>query len=371
MVIILWFYFFGSGTSRMGKVEKHGGELELNFQLACISVFFIGSSIISLVVRYHSVSEIAPTIPENIFEVALTVFLTLSFLHAASVWFARHRHARQLSAVSLMQSLASSYFYATERFGLAPEVVSVSGQRVSLNRHIYWMVSISLLFVVGNSLQGRHGDLGSSRLPTQVAHIALMLVTGYIWQLNSNRIYQFVNVSLSMYAWCILLQSMRSNMLHACKKYKLNLELSGPFESIKRFALMNWIAFPLVNFLGFAGMLSPVNEEAGYMMADLFAKLISASIIQSGLIHVDHIKRAQAVSIAMSRHLGEAPSRSFEESRSFEPDCTSDGRSLLTRSLGYNSCDANCLVGRRARDYPRSKVTFSGIAMVKTFESQH
>ena len=100
------------------------GHGKLNFQLACISVFFIGSSIISLVVRYHSVSEIAPTIPENIFEVALTVFLTLSFLHAASVWFARHRHARQLSAVSLMQSLASSYFYATERFGLAPGELS-------------------------------------------------------------------------------------------------------------------------------------------------------------------------------------------------------------------------------------------------------
>jgi hypothetical protein len=334
-------------------------------------MFFVASSIISLAIRQYTASVIAPTIHPNTFKIALTVFLTLSFLHTVSLWFARHRHARQLSAVSLTQSLASSYFYFTEYVGLAPEIISVYGQRVSLNRHIYWMVSISLLFIIGNSLQGRHGDLGLSRVPRQVAHIALMLVTGFIWQLHSNIAFQVVNFGISMYSWGALLWSMRANMWYACKKYKANPELSSPFEFIKPFALLNWIAYPLVNFLGFAGILSAVNEEAGYAIADLFAKMISASIIQSGLLHVEHIKEAQAISKAMMRQMTSSsnPSGSDDTFSSFSSHGSADSLSALASSLGYASRDArrdaSCSGNRKSREH-RSKVSFNSVATTLT-----
>lgn len=271
---------------------------ELDFQILCLSSFFIASN--ALLLSFSSVlfeePSISPTIPSSTFQFPLTVFLTLTYLHATSFLWATNRLGKDLALVSLAQSLISTCFYSLELNLVAPEVISVYGRRVSPLRHVYWMSSISFLFIIGNS---SHGPLGSSRLRRQLFDIALMLITGYAWQLHANVLFQIVNFGLSMFGWFRLLDAMRSNMETARNKFKSNTELSSPYDYLRFFAMAYWISYPVINLLGFTGILSQKSEELCLVCADLFSKLISAAMIQSGLMHVASIKHAQGISQMM------------------------------------------------------------------------
>lgn len=77
---------------------------------------------------------------------------------------------------------------------------------------------------------------------------------------------------------------------------KGNWEIVSPFDTLKRFGCLCWIAYPIINVLGALSLISNEQEEIGQVAADVFSKLVSASMLQSGLVHIASIKSVQEIS---------------------------------------------------------------------------